>query len=117
MSEWHSLKAEEVIKELSTDPERGLSPSEAEERLAKYGPNELEKEERPRPLKLLLGQFKNVLIIILLAATGLSLSIGETVDALIIGVIVVFSAVLGFVQEYRAEKSIEALRKMLSATA
>lgn len=95
---------------------KGLSTEEAENRLEKYGPNELTREERQSPFSLFLNQFKNILIIILLVATGLSLLVGETVDAIIIAVIVVFSAGLGFFQEFRAEKALEALKKMLQAT-
>ncbi len=115
MSSWHSRSSDEVLKELDSSP-RGLSSEEAERRFEKYGPNELKQEERPSALSLFLGQFMNILIIILLIATGLSLVVGETVDALIIAIIVVFSAGLGFFQEYRAEKAIEALKKMLQAT-
>jgi Ca2+-transporting ATPase len=112
---WHSKDIETVLGELHTSP-RGLSAEEARGRLEKYGYNELQKPARVSPLKLLANQFKNVLIIILLVAVALSLLVGETVDALIIAVIVVFSAVLGFVQEYRAERALEALKKMLAET-
>jgi Ca2+-transporting ATPase len=115
VSSWHSRSSDEVLRELDSSA-RGLSGQEAERRLAEYGPNELKHEERPSALSLFLGQFKNVLIIILLIATGLSLAVGETVDALIIAIIVVFSAGLGFFQEYRAEQAIEALKRMLQAT-
>ncbi|MGD8351748.1 MAG: HAD-IC family P-type ATPase, partial [Nitrospirota bacterium] len=103
------------MKELDSSA-GGLSSQEAEKRLEEHGPNELKHEERPSAFSLFMGQFKNVLIIILLIATGLSLVVGETVDALIIAIIVVFSAGLGFFQEYRAEKAIEALKRMLQAT-
>jgi Ca2+-transporting ATPase len=112
---WHSKEVEAVLRELDTG-RGGLSHEEAGKRLEKYGYNELERHERASPLRLFGNQFKNILIIILLIATALSLAIGETVDALIIGVIVVFSAVLGFLQEYRAERALEALKKMLAET-
>jgi Ca2+-transporting ATPase len=111
---WHAKEARAVLEELGSSSV-GLSSGEARERLEKYGPNELKKERGASPLVLLLNQFKNVLIIILLIATFLSLLVGETVDAAIIAVIVVFSALLGFTQEYRAERALEALKKMLSA--
>jgi Ca2+-transporting ATPase len=110
---WHGKDGETVFRELGTSP-GGLEAEEAGRRLETYGYNELEKERRASPLKLFLNQFKNVLIIILMVATVLSAAIGETVDALIIGVIIVFSAALGFIQEYRAERALEALKKMLS---
>lgn len=77
---------------------KGISGDEAARRLSTHGYNELGNQDRVSALGLFIGQFKNVLIIILLIATVLSLIVGETVDALIIGIIVVFSALLGFVQ-------------------
>jgi Ca2+-transporting ATPase len=105
-----------VLKDLNTDLHTGLSEEEVKSRLEKYGYNELKKEEKISPLILFFNQFKNILIIILLIAIILSALVGEVVDAAIIGVIVVFCAVLGFVQEYRAERALEALKKMLSPT-
>jgi Ca2+-transporting ATPase len=113
---WHALDVEQVLHRLRTDPHRGLTRDEVARRFAESGPNELRKEEKASPLALFIGQFKNTLILILLAATGLSLLVGEWVDALMIAVIVLLSAVLGFVQEYKAERALEALKKMLSPT-
>jgi len=113
---WHAMESALVLKELDTDPRTGLSESEVKSRLEKYGYNELKKEEGVSPLTLFINQFKNILIIILLIAIVLSWIVGEKVDAAIIAVIVVFCAVLGFIQEYRAERALEALKKMLSPT-
>jgi P-type Ca2+ transporter type 2C len=113
---WHTLEPDKVLHRLRSDQERGLNSEEVGKRLAEFGPNELRKEEKASPFSLLLSQFKNVLIIILLAATALSLLVGEWVDALMIAAIVLLSAVLGFVQEYKAEQALEALKKMLSPT-
>jgi Ca2+-transporting ATPase len=113
---WHSIDIGQVIKELRTDPQFGLSEKEVKERLDRFGFNELKKEERISPLTLFLNQFKNILIIILLIAIALSALVGEVVDAIIIGIIVLFCAILGFIQEYRAERALEALKKMLSPT-
>jgi len=113
---WHSIEIAQVLKELDTDPHSGLISDEIKSRLEKYGYNELKKEEKVSPFTLFINQFKNILIIILLIAIALSALIGEIVDAAIIAVIVVFCAVLGFIQEYRAEKALEALKKMLSPT-
>jgi len=110
------MEPTQVLKELDTDIHRGLTEGEAKRRLEKYGYNELKKEEKASPFALFLNQFKNILIIILLAAVVLSAVIGELVDAGIILVIVIFCAVLGFTQEYRAERALEALKKMLSPT-
>ncbi|MCX6568400.1 MAG: cation-translocating P-type ATPase [Candidatus Aminicenantes bacterium] len=113
---WHSLDVAEALKTLESDPHRGLSDDEAARRLADHGPNELRKEEKVSPWTIFLGQFKNILIIILLVATVLSAAVGETFDAALIFVIVVFCALLGFFQEYRAERALAALKKMLSPT-
>jgi Ca2+-transporting ATPase len=113
---WHTLDAAEALRALDSDPRTGLAADEAARRLGTYGPNELKKEDRPSPWLIFLGQFKNILIIILLVATVLSAAVGELFDAALIFVIVVFCALLGFVQEYRAEKALEALKKMLSPT-
>ncbi|MBS1243072.1 MAG: ATPase, P-type (transporting), superfamily, subfamily, partial [Nitrospirae bacterium] len=113
---WHARESTQVIAELKTDARKGLSAAEAARRLGQYGPNELRKEEGVSPFALFLGQFKNVLVIILLVAIALSALVGEVMDAAIIAVIVVFVAILGFIQEYRAERAIEALKKMLSPT-
>lgn len=90
----------------------GLSTEEAEKRLLEYGPNKLEEEKRESPLKVFLSQFKDFLIILLLAATTISFLLGEVLDAVIILAIVILSAVLGFVQEYRSQKAVESLKKL-----
>ena len=113
---WHSLEVAEVLKELKSDIHQGLAEGEVKQRIETYGTNELKKEEGISPFTLFINQFKNILIIILLIATVLSALVGETFDAALILVIVVFCAALGFVQEYRAERALEALKKMLSPT-
>jgi Ca2+-transporting ATPase len=116
MSNWHSMEVAQVVTELDTNPHRGLTEEDVKRRLEKYGANEMKREDAVSPFTLLVNQFKNVLIIILLIAICLSAAVGEVVDAAIIGVIVVFCAALGFFQEYRAERALEALKKMLSPT-
>ena len=113
---WHALDAGEALRLLASDGRKGLDEAEAARRLAEYGPNELKKEKKASPWSLFLGQFKNLLIVILLVATVLSAVVGEIFDAVLILIIVIFSALLGFVQEYRAEKALEALKKMLAPT-
>jgi Ca2+-transporting ATPase len=113
---WHSLTVEDSFERLNSTP-RGLSAAEAARRLDEFGPNELQAAGRVSPWAILLEQFKNVLIIILLLATALSAFLGHGVEAIAITVIVLFAVVLGFVQEYRAERAIEALREMAAPTA
>ncbi|MCS7133944.1 MAG: cation-translocating P-type ATPase [Candidatus Caldarchaeum sp.] len=108
------MTVEEVMAALVTDAAKGLSTEEARRRLLQYGPNELEKAPKPSALKIFLKQFANILIGLLLAALVISAFFGEWVDSLVIGVIVFFVAVVGFFQEYRAEKTLEALKKMLT---
>lgn len=116
MTIWHTLSVEEVYKQLESGS-IGITDIEAAHRLAKYGPNQIEAARGISPWALLLEQFKNVLIIILLVATALSSFLGHSVEAMAIAVIVMFAVLLGFVQEYRAERAIEALRQMAAPTA
>ncbi|MEJ5197625.1 MAG: cation-translocating P-type ATPase [Anaerolineae bacterium] len=113
---WHLLVLDQVFAHLNTGP-GGLTRAEATRRLAEYGPNELRTDGRISPWAVLLNQFKNILIIILLIATALSIVLGHGVEAIAIIVIVLFAVLLGFVQEYRAERAIEALRRMAAPTA
>ena len=117
MVDWHTLRADEVARKLETDPGEGLSREEAKRRMGQYGSNELSAAGSVSPWSVLLTQFKNVLIIILLIATAISASLGHETEAIVITVIVVFSVILGFVQEYRAERSMEALREMAAPEA
>jgi Ca2+-transporting ATPase len=114
---WHRLKIAEALERLETDAERGLSESEAKRRLAARGPNELKAARRVSPWTILLAQLKNVLIAVLLAAVGLSAFLGDTLEAAVIAAIAILAVLLGFVQEYRAERAIEALREMTAPTA
>ena len=113
---WHALSPDEVATRLSTDPEDGLAAAEAERRLAYHGPNELE-EAPPARWHVVLGrQFSNALILVLLLAAAISAVVGERADAATILAIVLLNGVLGFAQEWRAEKAMLALRRMLSPT-
>ena len=113
---WHALPVEACLERLRS-ARGGLTGAEADRRLKENGPNELQGARRASPWALLLEQFRNVLIIILLIAVALSAVLGEGVEAVAIAVIVLFAVLLGFVQEYRAERSMEALREMAAPTA
>lgn len=110
----YSLMAEkEVLAQLKTGL-KGLTQAEAAERLKIYGPNKIQEKERIHPLVLLLSQFKSPIVWVLLAAMVISFALGDLIEGIVIGIVVLMMAVLGFVQEYRAEKALEALKKMLS---
>ncbi len=115
-SAWHSKKTEEVLSELRAD-QNGLSREEAERRLKEFGYNELKEKKKVTPLQIFLRQFKDIFVIMLLIATAISFLIGETVDALTIAVIVILNSVVGFVQEYRSEKAMEAMKKLTAPKA
>jgi Ca2+-transporting ATPase len=113
---WHSLTPEQVLSNLESSKD-GLDEQEIPVRQRKYGKNELRKAAKRSPVTIFAKQFVSPLIIILLAATIISAFLGETLDAVIIMIIVVLAAVVSFVQEYRSEKALEALRQITSPTA
>jgi Ca2+-transporting ATPase len=113
---WHTLTVSDTFERLKSTP-RGLTEAEAARRLNDYGPNELQALHRISPWEILFEQFKNVLIVILLFATTLSFFLGHVVEAIAITIILLFAVLLGFVQEYRAERAIEALREMAAPAA
>jgi len=110
--EWHALSPAEVANALQTSLDVGLTAGEARSRLHHVGPNELRVTKRFSALKLLLEQFKSLVTILLIAAVAVAAYLHETLDAVAIGAVILLSAVFGFVTEYRAEKSIEALKKL-----
>ncbi|MBI4614889.1 MAG: cation-translocating P-type ATPase [Planctomycetes bacterium] len=111
--EWHLLAGTEALRALEST-ERGLSTEEARRRLAIHGLNQIEEGEREPAWKLLLGQFTNYLVVILIVAAVLSFVLGQHVEGTAILVIVVLAAVMGFVQEYKAERAMEELRELAS---
>src|SRR5687768_3279346 len=113
---WHTLTVEEIFERLASGPS-GLTADEAAKRLQTHGPNELQARSHISPWSILLEQFKNVLITILLFATALSAFLGHGVEAIAITAIVLFAVILGFIQEYRAERAIEALRELAAPAA
>src|SRR3989449_578309 len=121
--DWHSLPADAVLRRLDASP-LGLNSQEAARRLARFGPNELVQTARVSPLRILLSQFVDVLVIVLIIAAIISAVLGllqgqssDLYDAVLIIVIVIMNAILGFVQEYRAERSLEALKNLAAPKA
>lgn len=117
MTTWHSLTREAVASSLGADLVRGLSAAEARDRLAVHGPNELPEAPPVSPLTLFLSQFSSLIIWVLIGAAVVSGLLQEWVDAGAILAIVILNALLGFIQEYRAERSLAALRKLSITTA
>ncbi len=113
---WHSLEPDEALEKLGSSRD-GLGGDEASRRLTEYGPNQLPTEKRAGPIKRFLGQFNNVLIYILLAAAVGTAMLGIWLDTWVILAVVVINAIIGFIQEGKAEKAMEAIRDMLSLKA
>jgi len=109
---WHALTQEEIVEHFKTDSNKGLSDEEARERLSIFGPNELAGTPGVSPWRLLMNQFKNFMVLVLLVATAVSGFWGEYTEAAAIMIIILINAVLGFIQEYRAERSMEALKQL-----
>ncbi|MBA1146606.1 calcium-translocating P-type ATPase, PMCA-type [Ectothiorhodospiraceae bacterium WFHF3C12] len=111
---WHTLSTEDAARTLETDPKAGLTADEAAERLRRHGENRLA-EAPPRPVWLkFLDQFKSYLVVVLMFAAVLAWAVGDLKDAVVILVVVVFNACLGFYQERRAERTLDALKGMLA---
>lgn len=110
--EWHRIGVDEALRVLETDSKQGLSGAEATSRLERYGPNALEKEEEKTLLQMFADQFKDFLVLILVASTVIAAIMGEWVDASVIMAILILNAIMGVVQEGRAGKALAALRKM-----
>jgi magnesium-transporting ATPase (P-type) len=115
-AKWHARSIEEILRELGTN-ETGLSPEEANNRLAVYGPNILEPPKRRGPVPRFLAQFNNVLLYVLVGAAVVTALLGHWVDTGVIVGVVLINAIIGFIQEGKAEKALEAIRAMLSLQA
>ena len=114
---WHAMDTNQVQREVETDVQHGLTATEAAARLARVGENRLAEKPPRSPWLALLDQFKSLLVLVLLAAAVLAGAIGDLKDAVVILVVVVFNALLGFWQEHRAEATLAALKQMLSPEA
>ena len=112
MEHWHTMSAPAVAQALASDPQNGLDADRAAARLAETGPNELVDRGVKSPWKILWEQMTGIMVIILVISAGVSLALAEYTDAIVILIIVVLNAVLGFTQEYRAEAAMAALKKM-----
>ncbi len=109
---WHTLSAEQAASQFEVDPTQGLSAAQAEDRRTRFGPNELIDRGVKSPWLILLDQFKETMVIVLIIAAVISGLLGEVKDTIAILVIVILNAALGFTQEYRAEQAMAALKKM-----
>lgn len=114
---WHALTVAEVAHSLRSDAQAGLSEGEARRRLQLHGENVLASRTRPAAWRLFLSQFSDFMVLVLLGATVVSAALGELADAATILLIVVLNGVLGFIQEYRAERCLEALRALSAPAA
>ncbi|HXI10328.1 MAG TPA: HAD-IC family P-type ATPase, partial [Thermodesulfobacteriota bacterium] len=115
--EWYQKTVEQVTEGLATDPEKGLSNSEAASRAEKWGPNRLTEQKRESAFLKFLKQFTEFIILVLIGAAAVAGALGEWVDALAIMAIVVMNGVIGFVQEEKAERVMEALKKLSAPVA
>ena len=114
---WHAATAEDAVRDLKTDPRTGLDAGEASSRLTRFGPNRLPEGKKRGPIIRFLAQFNNILVYVLLAAGFTKLMLNLRIDAAIILGVVIINALLGFIQEGKAEKALASIRNMLSAEA
>ncbi len=108
---WHQKNVEDVFEELNSSL-KGISSEEAQKRLLEYGPNELTEKAKKTPFMMFLGQFRDFMILVLIAAAVIAGIVGKPTDAAAIIAIVILNAIVGFIQEYRAEEAMAALKKM-----
>jgi magnesium-transporting ATPase (P-type) len=114
---WHAMPVAEVVKRLATGTEKGLDAIEASARLQKYGPNRLPEGKKRGPFQRFLAQFNNILVYVLLAAGFTKLMLNLWIDAAVILGVVIINALLGFIQEGKAEKALDSISNMLSPEA
>lgn len=113
---WHNLEINEVLENTGTT-DNGLTSAQASLKLAEFGANELQEKKKKSPFVLFLNQFKDFMILVLIAASIIAGITGDITDAIIIMIIVILNAIVGFVQEYRAEKAMDALKKIAALQA
>jgi Ca2+-transporting ATPase len=117
VDDWHVTTPDATLEELEVSAETGLDPAEADRRLAEYGPNELRKAEKVPAWRMFLAQFNDFMIWVLMAAVVISAIEDQVLEAVAITAILLLNGILGFVQEYRAEQALEALKQMSAPTA
>jgi len=111
-NEWYKMSVERTLQEVGSSTEGGLAAGEAQQRLARYGPNELQEKAGRSRLEIIWEQFANILTVLLILAAVVSMILGDWIEAVAILVIVILNGILGYTQEYRAEQSMAALKKM-----
>jgi Ca2+-transporting ATPase len=116
MSHWYKLASTDVLTEFNTHPDQGLSPSDIEQRLQKYGLNELSEQPGENIWQILWKQLTAVMVLVLIVASVISFILGDYIDAVAILAIVIFNAALGVRQEYQAGQAIAALKKLAVST-
>ncbi|GLI06971.1 calcium-translocating P-type ATPase, SERCA-type [Paenibacillus tyrfis] len=114
---WYQMSTEETLQSSGTEPSKGLTMEESEKRLAAHGKNELAEGQGVSPVTLFLNQFKDFMVLVLAGATLVSGLLGEYLDAVAIIAIIIMNGILGFVQEFRAERSLRALKELSAPNA
>ncbi|HZH71484.1 MAG TPA: cation-transporting P-type ATPase, partial [Mariniphaga sp.] len=115
-SKWHSSKYTKVVEDLNSS-DSGLSTDEAKQRLQEYGPNQIQRQKRESIFKLLWRQINNPLIWVLIGSSIVAILLGKITDGLVVLSVVVINTIIGFIQEYKAGKAIEALSEMVPENA
>ncbi|MFP4282958.1 MAG: cation-transporting P-type ATPase, partial [Opitutales bacterium] len=113
---WHTLSREETLESLHSR-EDGLSDDEAGQRREQFGPNSIQEEQTVSPWRILLNQFTDPLIYVLIGALGVTLAIQSWADAIVIGAVLLINGTIGFIQEFRAESAVQSLMEMISPKA
>ncbi|NUQ73590.1 MAG: cation-transporting P-type ATPase, partial [Polyangiaceae bacterium] len=113
---WHALPPEVSLERVKSRPD-GLTGAEAEERLRKHGPNTIQRASGPGPLRLFVRQIHNPIAYLLLGSAAVALALGKVTDGLVVFGAIIINAIIGFMQEFRAGKAIEALSRMVPQSA
>lgn len=115
--DFYASSLEEITGELSVDPSSGLTADEAAKRLQAHGKNILTNKKKVYPWKIFFRQFKNIIVLLLIIAAGISFFLGDEIEGIAVIAVIFINALFGFITEFRAEKSVNALRRMITQTA